>query len=148
MLLNMRQLLIVTSIVLFVVTILFGAGLMITRPPKNVNSGSIAAVRGESKSDNGEGGVTMKAEFAESAEQLVFEVALDTHFVDLSSVNPKAQFSLEQDDGEVITVERAESSGGEHHQEITLYFPKVKGNVRLVARDIAGVPRREIVWPR
>lgn len=119
-----------------------------SRPPNDNVQEMTSTARGESKSDNGEGGVTVMAEFAESNGQFVFDVALDTHFVDLSSLNPKAQFSLENEEGKSIAVERAQSSGSEHHQEITLYFPKIQGTVRLVARDIAGVPRREIIWPR
>jgi hypothetical protein len=138
----------VVIIVFLLTVILFGIGLLMSRPSGQVPIGSASIIRGESKSDNGEGEVTVTAEFIESAGLLVFDVLVDTHSVDLSAFNVSSQVSLERDDGIVISAERVESSGSGHHQEFTLYFPKVEGAIRLVVRDLAGVPRREIVWTR
>ena len=138
----------VVIIVFLLTVILFGIGLLMSRSSGQVPLGSASIIRGESKSDNGEGDVTVMADFVERSGKLVFNVYIDTHTVDLSSFNPSGQISLEGDDGAMVAPERAESSGSEHHLEFTLYFPKVEGSVRLVVRDLAGVPRREIIWPR
>ncbi|KKU48565.1 MAG: hypothetical protein UX68_C0011G0023 [Parcubacteria group bacterium GW2011_GWA2_46_9] len=167
MLLNMMRVVKVAVLIFLPIAILFGFGLLMSRPysdavqeskstlrgePRIAASSALRkelpVVRGESKSDNGERGVTVIAEFSEFEGKLVFNVAIDTHSVDLSAFNPNTQINLESDDGIAIPAERVESSGSGHHQEFTLYFSKVKGNVRLVVRDLAGVPRREIVWLR
>ena len=148
MLLNMVS--IVKSVVLIIVAIviLFGLGLLMSHPYSDAVQEPKSTLRGESKSDNGEGDVTVMADFIEKSGKLVFNVYIDTHTVDLSSFNPSGQISLEGNDGVVISPERAESSGSGHHLEFTLYFPKVEGTIRLVVRDLGGVPRREILWPR
>lgn len=146
MLLNMMRVAKAAVIIILPIVILFGFGLLLSRPSNDAVQEPASIARGESKSDNGEGEVTVTAEFTESAGMLVFNIAVNTHSVDLSAFNPNTQINLERNDGTAIPAERIESSGSGHHQEFTLYFPKVEGTIRLIVRDLAGVPRREIVW--
>ena len=148
MLLNMMRAVKVAVIIILPIAILFGLGLLLSRPSNDDVQEPASIARGESKSDNDGGDVTVMADFVERSGKLVFNVYIDTHTVDLSYFNPRGQVSLEGNDGAMVAPERAESSGSEHHLEFTLYFPKVEGSVRLVVRDLAGVPRREIIWPR
>ena len=138
----------VSFILIISLVVLFGIGLLMSRQSIYSDKESASVMRGESKSDNGGGDVTVMADFVERSGKLVFNGYIDTHTVDLSSFNPSGQISLEGDDGAMVAPERAESSGSGHHLEFTLYFPKVEGSVRLVVRDLGGVPRREIIWTR
>jgi hypothetical protein len=105
-----------------------------------------------------EGGqVTIKAIWRGPGEKLVFDVALDTHVIDLDGYDLRQLASLRTDQGrEVLPVGWDAPSGG-HHRSGTLTFPATgpdgnavlgpgTGALQLVIRDVAGVSERVFTW--
>jgi len=84
-----------------------------------------------------------------SAGTLDFEVALDTHSVDLV-YDMMAIATLRNDAGEEVQPAKWNGpGGGGHHMSGTLSFPQMKDrgkSLTLILRGIAGVPERTFVW--
>ena len=84
-----------------------------------------------------------------SAATLDFEIALDTHSVDLA-FNMMAIATLRSDAGEEAQPMKWNGpAGGGHHMSGTLSFPQMKERGRsltLVLRGVANVPERTFVW--
>ena len=84
----------------------------------------------------------------------VFTVALDTHSVDLDSIDLSRLAVLRTPAGDVTASEWSAPRGG-HHRSGELRFPATMpdgrptlgiGPVELVVRDVAGVPERSFRW--
>ena len=83
------------------------------------------------------------------ADTLDFEVALNTHSVDLA-YDMLSIVTLRMDTGEEVQPAKWDGpAGGGHHMSGTLSFPQLKDrgqSVTLILRCIAGVPERRFEW--
>jgi hypothetical protein len=84
----------------------------------------------------------------------VFTVVLDTHSVDLDSIDLTRLAVLRTPTGEIAATEWSAPKGG-HHRSGELRFPATtadgrptlaNGPVELVVRDVAGVAERSFRW--
>jgi hypothetical protein len=84
----------------------------------------------------------------------VFEVTMDTHSVDLDSMDLARLATLKTPAGELAPSNWSAPRGG-HHRAGTLTFAAIAGDgrstigsgpVELVIRDVAGVPERSFQW--
>ncbi|MBI4523702.1 MAG: hypothetical protein HY695_07815 [Deltaproteobacteria bacterium] len=111
---------------------------------------SRAAASGQTQTNSG-GGVTIKVIYQnpKSAEDVRFQVALDTHSVDLDAYDLKAVSLLRDEAGKTYELTRVENKGSGHHRQVVLVFPRPSGEVKrleLVLKDIAGVKERSFRW--
>jgi hypothetical protein len=78
-----------------------------------------------------------------------FQVALDTHSVNLDSYNLKTISVLRDDAGNIYSPTAVENKGSGHHRETTVSFAKVAAGakrVELVIMDVAGMKDRIFRW--
>lgn len=78
-----------------------------------------------------------------------FEVALDTHSVNLDADNLKSQSLLRDGTGKAYKALEAENQGGGHHRAVTLRFPGIPAGtqrVELIIKDLAGIKERFFRW--
>jgi hypothetical protein len=84
-----------------------------------------------------------------SAATLDFEIALNTHSVELG-YDLTAIATLSNDAGEKVQPTKWDGpGGGGHHREGTLSFPQLKNRsqaLTLTLRGIADVPERTFTW--
>ena len=85
----------------------------------------------------------------QSAATLDFEIALNTHSVDLG-YDLMQIATLSNDAGEQVQPTKWNGpTGGGHHREGTLSFPQLKNRgqtLTLTLRGIAAVPERTFTW--
>lgn len=105
-----------------------------------------------------EGGqVTVAVRWAGPDAGLVFQVAMDTHSVNLDGYDLKALAVLRTDAGVELRPSGWDAPPGGHHRSGTLTFPAQTpdgkpvlapgvGGLTLILRDIAGVPERTFQW--
>jgi hypothetical protein len=77
------------------------------------------------------------------------KVVLDTHSVALDGVAFQDAVAMRSPDGTEVRPRAVEqASGGGHHREAVLVFPPVPqaGAVRIVVRNVGGVPERTFAW--
>ncbi|HEY3548632.1 MAG TPA: hypothetical protein VGK17_21365 [Propionicimonas sp.] len=98
------------------------------------------------------GGVTVKATWVGSTAGIAFEVALDTHSVDLDGLDLRGA-SLRNGSGATITGPIWDADKGGHHRSGRLTFPGDPGTflasttwIELLVPDVAGVPVRTLRW--
>ncbi|MBI4674548.1 MAG: hypothetical protein HY741_23125 [Chloroflexi bacterium] len=80
---------------------------------------------------------------------LEFEIAMNTHSVDLDADMTKSAVLSDDAGNEYTPTAWDGPSGGGHHRSGTLKFPALKGNtkaVTLFVKNIAGVPERVFKW--
>ena len=109
-----------------------------------------AADSGLTRTHSG-GGVTVKVTYLnpQDTDNAQFQVALDTHSVNLDSYDLKNLSLLRDDAGQSYPPTQVENKGSGHHREFTLIFPKPSaGTKRLefVIQDIAKVEERSFRW--
>jgi hypothetical protein len=96
------------------------------------------------------GGVTVKVTYlAQTEHESRFLVALDTHSVDLSVYDLKANSVLRDDTGIMLQPTAIENKGSGHHREAILTFPRPSTRRKwqeLVIKDIAGEKERTFRW--
>lgn len=102
------------------------------------------------QTDSG-GGVTVKVTYLnpQGTEDARFDIALDTHSVNLDAYDLKAVSVLRDAAGNTYQPIRIENKGSGHHRQVIVVFPKPSGEVRnleLVIKDIAGVKERIFQW--
>jgi len=97
--------------------------------------------------DGGANGVTFKATLEATAPGLKFTVELDTHTVDLAAYDV-SNIVLENSQGtrfdatDVSVLQRTS-----HHVEAVIVFPATGWEpVALIAKDLAGIPERRLVF--
>ena len=81
-------------------------------------------------------------------EDLVFDVKLDTHTVNLDAFNFEKSVILKDDKGKTYKPSSAETSGSGHHREAEVGFKnpgKVK-SLELLVRDVGGVKETVLKW--
>ncbi len=84
-----------------------------------------------------------------SAATLDFEIALDTHSVDLDAYDLKVLSLLRDEAGKSYQPAQVENKGSGHHREITIIFSKPAPGTKkleLLIKDIAGVKERSFRW--
>jgi len=110
------------------------------------------AVDGPMEQRDDGGGVTVKATWVGSSAGLAFEVALDTHSVDLDGLDLRGA-TLQNDKGGTIAAPVWDAGKGGHHRSGRLTFQGDPGTflastawIELLVPDIAGVPVRTLRW--
>jgi len=101
-----------------------------------------------SKSDDGAGNVTLTAQYIpneSSPEQVVFEVFLNSHSVDLESVDFLTDIYLENGQKTSLPISVTESGSG-HHRSAVIVFPQQELPFNLVAKNVAGIDKRTLTW--
>jgi len=116
-------------------------GFLSLRAPSETSSAD------QTRSDGGASGVTFTATLEATEPRLTFTVELDTHTVNLAAYD-LSNIVLEDTDGtsfdatEVTVLQRTA-----HHLEAVLVFPSTGSrSVTLIARDLASVPERRLVF--
>lgn len=97
------------------------------------------------------GGVTVKVTYLnpKGSDGARFQVALDTHSINLDSYDLRTISVLRDDVGNTYAPTAVDNKGSGHHRETTVSFAKVARNakrVELVIKDIAGVMERVFRW--
>ncbi len=97
------------------------------------------------------GGVTVKVTYLNSqgTEDARFDIALDTHSVNLDAYDLKAVSLLRDEAGREYQATGVENKGSGHHRQITLVFPQPSAEAKkleLVIKDMAGVKERVFRW--
>jgi hypothetical protein len=97
------------------------------------------------------GGVTVKVTYLDSntANDLRFQVVLDTHSVNLDIYDLKSITILRDDTGKSYLPTGVENKGGGHHREVTVIFPKLSSepkSLEIVIKDVAGMKERTFNW--
>jgi hypothetical protein len=113
--------------------------------------GTIAAVASDATQSGAGGGVTVKVTYLnlKGSDGPRFQIALDTHSVNLDSYDLKTISVLRDDAGNTFPATSVESKGSGHHRETTVSFAKVASGtkrVELVIKDVAGVKERIFRW--
>jgi hypothetical protein len=113
--------------------------------------GVIAAIASDATQAVAGGGVTVKVTYLnpKGSDGARFQVALDTHSVNLDSYDLKTMTVLRDDAGNAYAPAAVENKGSGHHRETTVSFAKVATGtkrVELVIRDVAGVKERIFRW--
>lgn len=78
-----------------------------------------------------------------------FEIAMNTHSVDLSADMLKSVLLRDDAGKEYAPIKWDGPDGGGHHRSGRIEFPALPGNVRsvtLIVKNIAGVPERDFKW--
>lgn len=109
-----------------------------------------AAPAGLTRAHSG-GGVTVTATYLnpQGADDARFQIALDTHSVNLDAYDLKALSLLRDETGKTYQPTEAQNKGSGHHRQIIIVFPKVAPETKeldLVLKDIAGVKERSFRW--
>jgi hypothetical protein len=75
-------------------------------------------------------------------------ISLDTHTARLDTVDFMHAVALRTPSGDVPPEAVEHQAGGPRHRQAVLLFPPLPDTpeVRLVVRDIGGIPAREMVW--
>jgi hypothetical protein len=113
--------------------------------------GVIAAIASDATQAVADGGVTVKVTYLnpKGSDGARFQVALDTHSVNLDSYDLKTVSVLRDDAGNTYSPTAVENKGSGHHRETTVSFAKVASGtkrVELVIKDVAGVKERIFRW--
>jgi hypothetical protein len=117
----------------------------------SVAVGSASAEDARTQRDR-QGPVTVTVTLAtapSSGSPVTVRVVLDTHSVALDGVAFDRAVTLRNRDGrELAPVAVKELSGGGHHRQAEAVFPSIEGatQVRIVVRDIGGIPERVFAW--
>lgn len=78
--------------------------------------------------------------------ELGFDVAINTHTVDMSAFDPKKQIVLIGADGKDVLPSNVAVDGSGHHQQLRVTFSKVDKPWKLVVREVGGIPARDFNW--
>lgn len=115
-----------------------------------VGSSLAAGESGLTRTHSG-GGVTVKVTYLnpQSGEEARFDVALDTHSVNLDAYDLKALSVLRDAAGRDHKASRVENKGSGHHRQVIVVFPSPSSKAKtleLVIKDIGGVKERLFRW--
>ena len=115
-----------------------------------IGVGHAAAPSGLARTDTG-GAVTVKVTYLnpQGTADARFDIALDTHSVNLDAYDLTVLTVLRDEAGREYQSIRVENKGSGHHRQIVLVFPKPSGEVKkleFVIKDLAGVKERLFRW--
>ena len=127
------------------------------RPVGTIGTSSTNIQPGSMTQTNEDGQVTIKVTWQGRSAGPVFNVAMDTHAVDLDGYDLRQLAVLRTDRRQEIQPTRWDAPTGGHHRSGTLSFPTtladgtplIGSNTRsfeLVIRNVAGVPERTFRW--
>ncbi|TAK34086.1 MAG: hypothetical protein EPO21_10680 [Chloroflexota bacterium] len=155
------------------VLILAGCGASSAEPPSTASAparASVPTADAESDGDAVNGGglkrtsqggnvtveVTWDKASASSGNSLRFTAVMDTHSVDLDSIDLSKQAVLRNESGTEVAPQSWDAPKGGHHRSGTLVFPAtVNGNpligpqttyIEVIVRDVAGIKERSFKW--
>ncbi len=116
-----------------------------------LTDGTNNALASEAKQTVAGGGVTVKVTYAKpkGSDEFRFQVALDTHSVNLESYDLRTISVLHDDAGNTYSPTAVENKGSGHHRETTVSFATIASGtkrVELVIKDVAGVKERIFRW--
>lgn len=78
-----------------------------------------------------------------------FEIALNTHSVDLSDFDFSKSVTLKNKNSELETISTTPvSDSPPHHRTFTLVFPKFSFPVTLVIKNLGGIPERKLIFEK
>jgi len=114
-------------------------------------SESFSAAASELTRTHSGGGVTVKVTHLnpQGADDVRFQVVLDTHSGNLDGYDLKNLSLLRDETGKTYEVAKTENKGSGHHREITITFSKPSPEAKrleLVIKDIAGIKERTFRW--
>lgn len=115
-------------------------------------SGSDGNATGQTRSDEGSNGVEFIGTYNETREGVSkFYVRIETHTVNLDAYDPLASIVLEHGSATLTPTSASavdEGSRSAHHISALLYFETgpTHGSISLIAKDLAGVPERRLVF--
>ena len=146
-------------VLLLVVVVFAGAALWIWRTTAvpQANTAPAAITSAEATQTNEGGQVTIAATLQEDSAGPIFNIAMNTHAVDLDQYNLTQLAILRIDGGQNVQPIGWEAPKGGHHRSGTLTFPATGADgtpmiadgahtVELLIRDVAGVPERSFRW--
>lgn len=118
---------------------------------------SDVAKQGAATRTSEDGEVTVKVVWEGRDAGPTFDVTMDTHSVDLDGYDLRKLAVLRNDSGQEVRARAWAAPKGGHHREGTLSFPEKTANggamigkdtreIRLIIRDVAGVPERSFEW--
>lgn len=115
------------------------------------SGGAFAAEVSDKTQSVSGGGVTAKVTLltAKGNGDVRFQLVLDTHSVNLDKYDLKSIVVLRDDAGQSYAPLAVEATGGGHHREATLVFPKVARDAKrleLLITDVAGIKERTFRW--
>lgn len=95
--------------------------------------------------DQGEGSITMTVEYLKEPDnqKMTLRVVLDTHSLDLGSVDFSKDVFVEKDGQTYYPISNSDEGSGHHRSSILLFQP-VKPPFEVVGQNIGGVARREV----
>jgi hypothetical protein len=147
------------AIALAIVVVIVGIALWLwdTNRPAYTNMAPATTVSAGATQTNEGGQVTIAATWQRSDTQPSFNVAMNTHAVDLDGYDLKQLAVLRIDGGQEIRPISWEAPKGGHHRSGMLIFPAADANgreliasnlqtIELVIRNVAGVPERVFTW--
>ena len=114
-------------------------------------NGTISVIASDATQSVAGGGVTVKVTYLnpKGSDGARFQIALDTHSINLDSYDLKTISVLRDDAGNTFSPTSVENKGSGHHRETTVSFAKVASGtkrVELVIKDVAGVKERIFRW--
>jgi hypothetical protein len=115
-----------------------------------VTVGAAQAQEGLTKRD-ARGPVTVVVTLADApaaGAPLKVQVVLDTHSVGLDGIAFDQAVVLRSPDGTDARAAAVEQSpgGGHHRQALLVFAPVEKGPIRIVVKDVGGIPERVFLW--
>ena len=115
------------------------------------NGRSFGATMSQATRTDSGGGVTVKVTPLDSTAKgdLRFQIAFDTHSVDLDSYDLKSLTVLRDGAANIYHPTSVESKGSGHHRQATVTFAKLRKSVKrieLVINGVAGVKERVFRW--
>jgi len=148
------------AIPLLVVAIAAGAAIWIwnsATTTSRTNTAPAATMSSGTTQTNEGGQVSIAATWQGGGAETIFNVAMNTHAVDLDGYDLKQFAVLRIDGGREVQPARWEAPKGGHHRSGTLTFPATGADgtpliaagartIELVIRDVAGVPERSFRW--
>jgi hypothetical protein len=148
------------AIPLLVVAIAAGTAIWIwnsTTTSSRTNTAPATAVSSGATQTNEGGEVTIAATLQRSDTETVFNVAMNTHAVDLDGYDLKQLAVLRIDGGREVQPTSWDAPKGGHHRSGTLTFPATDADgkplmasgtrtIELIIRNVAGVPERVLAW--
>lgn len=128
-----------TRLAIFLFSVSIGSG-----------EGFVASTNLTTRTDSG-GGVNIKVTLLDSktSGDLHFQVAMDTHSVNLDSYDLKAISVLRDDAGNTYAPTAVENKGSGHHREATVSFAKIATGTKRIEfaiKDVAAVKERIFRW--
>lgn len=132
------------TLVLFLATNVLLLGVL------GIDEGLGAAPAGFTHTDSG-GGVTINVTYLhpQGANEIRFEVVMDSHTVNLDAYDLTALTFLRDETGEIYQPTQVNNKGSSHHREVTIVFPKVfppAKRLELVMKNVGRVEVRHFYW--